>query len=641
MVHKIVHKNREGEYPLSMQKYIFIFSLFIAPQVFGENPEVLRCSEAAAAFKEGKYASAYELTQKTCPTLKDLSRWKQLRYAQGDVDFSDYVDFLEHHGHWPWIGEVRKAAERFVSFETPPRQVVKWFQDHHPKSFKALEIYLAALKRLNKRALYKEVVLREWERMTLTLDEEARLLSLGEGLIKQDQHLKRLKHFLAKKQYQVARRQIDRCAPSIHSYLRVRLAFREGREDARQLYSRLKGYERRRLDIIEDYFTYLQVKESPDVYGFIKKHKALLDQAPERFWRLRFIIARDALVIKNYEKVFDVLGKHGLTKGQGYIQSQFLLGFVALRFLNDPDLALRYFEPAYKHLSSAGSLSRFAYWSARAYEKKKDRVQAQGWFAKAKEHPQTFYGQEAFKATAQNLELSFFRLHYKEGEKEKVLSQPFVKYIQLLKSLNAYQDIPPFLYKIYYTLKGNGEKRAFLDFCHLEYPEYVYDMARLMGVVYVYKESYPILQETRQGKDPALINAIIRKESGFNPYAVSGAGAQGLMQLMPKTAQIIAKDLGIEVETADLTKRPELNIKLGTAYFEQKLKRFQGHREITLSGYNAGPLYSDKWLKRYGDPRTDEIDLLTWIELIPYSETRSYVRRVMANYRVYQKLLAE
>lgn len=624
-----------------MKNYIFIFSLFIASQALGENPEILRCAEAATAFKDQQYAKAHDLSRKTCPILKDLSRWKQLRYAQGEIKFSDYIEFVEHHGHWPWIGDVRKAAEGVLSFETPPREVINWFANHHPKSFKAFEIYLKALKKLNKRDLYKSMILREWERMPLTLDQEARLLSLGKGLIRQEQHLKRLKHFLGKKQYQVARRQIERCAPSIQSYLKARLAFCEGKEGAPQLYTGLKGYEQRRLDIIEDYFSYLQGKESSQVYSFIAKHKALLEQAPERFWRLRYIVARDALILKDYKKVFQVLDHHGLRKGQGYVESQYLLGFVALRFLNDPDLALRYFEPTYKHLTNAGSLSRFAYWMAKAYEKKKDISQAQKWFAKAKEHPQTFYGQEAFKATAQDLELSFFRLHYKEEERGKVLRHPFIDYTQLLKALESHQDIAPFLYKIYYTLKGNGEKRAFLDFCHREYPEYVYDMARLMGVVYVYKETYPILQEAKSAQDPALMNAIIRKESGFNPYAISGAGARGLMQLMPQTALIIAKDIGLDIKVADLTKNPAVNVKLGIAYFEQKLKRFQGNKEITLSGYNAGPLYSDKWLKRYGDPRLGEIDLLTWIELIPYSETRSYIRRVMANYRVYQKLLAD
>jgi len=624
-----------------MQKYIFILSLFIAFQASSENPEVLNCAEAAKAFKEKQYAKSYDLARGACPTLKNLARWKQLRYAQGNLSFSDYAKFTEHYSHWPWIGDVRKEAEKFLSFEIPPVQVADWFSIRHPKSFEALEIYLAALKRLNKRDLYKEVILREWERMPLTLEQEMRLLRLGEGLIKHEHHLKRLKHFLGKKQYQVVRRQIERCAPSIRSYLKVRLAFCEGRDEAPQLYEKLKTYEQRRLDIIEDYFTYLQGRESSHVYSFIEKHQSLLDQSPERFWRLRYIVARDALVTKDYQKVFKVLGRHGLTKGQGYIESQYLLGFVALRFLDDPVLALRYFEPAYKHLSHEGSLSRFAYWMAKAYEKKKDGIQAQKWFAKAKEYPQAFYGQEAFKATSQEVELSFLRLHYKEEERGKVLRHPFIKYIRLLKSLESHQDIAPFLYKIYYTLKGAGEKRAFLDFCHREYPEYVCDMARLTGVVYVYKETYPVLPETKASQDPALINAIIRKESGFNPYAVSGAGARGLMQLMPKTAQIIAKDLGFEIDVADLTRNPEMNVKLGTAYFEQKLARFQGNKEITLSGYNAGPLYSDKWLKRYGDPRLGEIDLLTWIELIPFSETRSYVWRVMANYRVYQKLSAE
>lgn len=617
----------------------FISYLFITPRASCENPEVSGCPEAMQAFKEKDYEKAYQDSQQACPTLKDLARWKQLRYARGAVSFEDYIDFVKDYAHWPWMDDIRKTAERFINEETPAQKVVDWFHNQPPKSFRALEIYLGALKALQKKDLYKKIILQAWHQMFLKEEQETRLLDLGQGLMTPDNHLQRLKYFLDRHNHKIVERQIDRCTRSIQPYLRVRLAFSRGDKKAPHLYNRLTAVERKLPDMIHDYFAYLQRTESSQVYDFIRAHKIIFAKDPERFWRLRYIAARDALVSKKYGKVFKALEGHALTKGNSYKQTQFLLGFVALRFLNDPELALTYFEPTYKHLSRPGSLSRFAYWIAESFKQKGDAQKEKQWLEKAQAYPQTFYGQEAFLKSGQNIEFSFFRLHYKDHEYKKVMQNQYLKYIHLLKELGAYEDISPFLYKAYYALKGNGEKRAFLAFCHKEFPEYLYDMARLAGVIYNYQETYPVLPQTRSLKDPAMVNAIIRNESGFNPYAVSGAGARGLMQLMPKTAQLIGGQLGHNVQVQDLTEKPDLNITLGEAYFSQKLARFGGHRELTLAGYNAGPLNSDKWIQRYGDPRTKEVDLLTWIELIPYSETRSYVKRVMSNYRVYQKLL--
>ncbi len=626
---------------MQRQFYLFILLFFITPGGHSENPQVLSCLEARKSFQEKRYGEAYEKASKACPTLRDLARWKQLRYARGDLTLRDYISFVKTHGHWPWMGGIRKTAERYLNKDVTDQQIIDWFQGHYPKSFRGLEAYLQALKNTGKKDLYKKVLLQEWHRMPLAVAQEEALLKVGKGILTQADHLIRLKYFFAKKNDRVVERQVDRCALSIRPYLRTRLAFLRNDPQAVHLYKALTKVEQQRLDIIHDYFGYLQRKESPQVYGFIKKHKVLFAQDPERFWRLRYIAARDALVHKKYGKVFKALEGHALTQGNAYMQTQFLLGFVALRFLNDPDLALTYFEPTYKHLSRPGSLARFAYWIAEAFAQQGNKEQAQKWLDKAKEQPQTFYGQEAFVKSGKPLELSFYRLHYKEGEYKAVMGNQYLASIRLLKALGFHEDVSPFLYKLYYALKGNGEKRAFLALCHKEFPEYLYDMARLAGVIYNYKETYPVLPETRVAKDIAMVNAIIRKESGFNPNAVSCAGARGLMQLMPGTAQIIGRQLGRDVSLGDLTADPQLNIVLGDAYFSQKLERFQGHKELTLAGYNAGPLNSDKWIARYGDPRKGDVDLLTWLEMVPYTETRSYVRRVIANYRVYQKLLEE
>lgn len=135
----------------------------------------------------------------------------------------------------------------------------------------------------------------------------------------------------------------------------------------------------------------------------------------------------------------------------------------------------------------------------------------------------------------------------------------------------------------------------------------------------------------------ALAYAIARQESEFNIGAVSSAGALGLLQLMPDTAKVVAKKVGLPYSLARLTTDPGYNATLGAAYLGQQLDRFDGSYVLTFIGYNAGPRRADQWIKRYGDPRGKSVEeIVDWIERIPFSETRSYVQRVMENYEVYK-----
>ena len=135
----------------------------------------------------------------------------------------------------------------------------------------------------------------------------------------------------------------------------------------------------------------------------------------------------------------------------------------------------------------------------------------------------------------------------------------------------------------------------------------------------------------------ALIHAITHQESNFRINAYSSAGARGLMQLMPFTAKKVAKDLKIKYFKKALTKNPQYNIILGTTYINQMLEMFDNSLPMALAAYNAGPSRVKIWNKRYGDPRTGEISYINWIESIPISETRYYVKKVISNLRIYQK----
>src|SRR5262249_34357147 len=142
-------------------------------------------------------------------------------------------------------------------------------------------------------------------------------------------------------------------------------------------------------------------------------------------------------------------------------------------------------------------------------------------------------------------------------------------------------------------------------------------------------QSYPVITKNLSNVDVewALVHALIRQESMFDANALSPAGARGLMQLMPATAKQVAKKSGVRHSEGALND-PSHNIQLGCDYLDGLLNQFDGYYPMAIAAYNAGPGNVNKWLKANGDPRHGEIDLIDWIELIPFYETRNYVQRV-------------
>jgi soluble lytic murein transglycosylase len=136
--------------------------------------------------------------------------------------------------------------------------------------------------------------------------------------------------------------------------------------------------------------------------------------------------------------------------------------------------------------------------------------------------------------------------------------------------------------------------------------------------------------------EPALVNAISRQESNFDPEAVSSANARGLMQLLPSTAQLVARRIGVRHQVGMLTTDPAHNMRLGAAYLSDLIGRFGGALPLAVAGYNAGPGRVDEWVGTYGDPRGGSIAMLDWMEQIPFAETRNYVQRVLENVAIYR-----
>jgi soluble lytic murein transglycosylase len=146
-----------------------------------------------------------------------------------------------------------------------------------------------------------------------------------------------------------------------------------------------------------------------------------------------------------------------------------------------------------------------------------------------------------------------------------------------------------------------------------------------------------MLDASVSGELWSLAHGISRQESSFDPYAISHAGARGMMQLMTGTAREQAGKLGVGFDSYKLLSDPSYNVMIGSAYFQRLLNTWNGSVPLAVAAYNAGSGNVSKWIRQYGDPRS-QVDMLKWIEAIPYSETRAYVQRVIENSVVYDSM---
>ena len=151
------------------------------------------------------------------------------------------------------------------------------------------------------------------------------------------------------------------------------------------------------------------------------------------------------------------------------------------------------------------------------------------------------------------------------------------------------------------------------------------------------RQAYPTLGASVSGELWSLAHGISRQESSFDPYAVSHAGARGMMQLMAGTAREQAGKMGVGFDSYRLISDPAYNVMIGSAYFQRMLNSWDGSVPLAVASYNAGSGNVGKWVNAYGDPR-GQVDVLKWIEAIPYTETRAYVQRVIENSVVYDSL---
>ncbi|TWH34276.1 MULTISPECIES: lytic transglycosylase domain-containing protein [unclassified Aminobacter] len=370
---------------------------------------------------------------------------------------------------------------------------------------------------------------------------------------------------------------------------------------------------------------------------------ALVD--PDAWWIERRVLSRELLDHGDPATAYKIAAAHSAESPAQAVDAEFHAGWYAFRGLGDARTGAKHFARIAEIADGPISLSRAYYWLGRTAEAG-GPGNARQYFERAAQYGTAFYGQLA----AAKLSRSAIPAAYpaaSDGDRANFERRQAVQAIRRLEQAGHARRADSLYKALAQELSSPGElallavmaERQGNHYLALRVGKWAASRGLPVGAL-----AHPVgaipSNANISGAGKALAYAIARQESEFNISAKSGAGALGLLQLMPGTAKAMAKKAGMSFAPEKLTRDPAYNATLGSHYLNDQLERFNGSYVLTFAGYNAGPRRAKEWIQRYGDPRGKSVEeVVDWIERIPFSETRSYVQRVMENYQVYKMRL--
>ena len=372
--------------------------------------------------------------------------------------------------------------------------------------------------------------------------------------------------------------------------------------------------------------------------------KVIVD--PDAWWIERRLISRSLIADGDAKLAYRIAAGHSARSSAMRAEAEFHAGWYALEYLGDPATARKHFAVIAAISSRPLSMSRAEYWLGRAAAVTDDSDEANRHFERAAAYPTAFYGQLAM-ARLGRTRLGLSRPPQADnGVRQRFASRELVQVIQHLGAVGEDDRLGLFYRHLANTLTDPAEIALLAAMAE---EDGQHQIALQIGVfaaaggLPVDTLAFPTAaipaSSKTSGVERPLVYAIARQESAFNPLAVSRAGARGLLQLMPATAKETAKAIGVSYSKDRLTSDPGYNATLGAAHLRGLVDDFGGSYVMTFAAYNAGASRVANWVKRHGDPRDPKVDVVNWIELIPFTETRNYVQRIMENLQVYRARL--
>ncbi len=637
---RIAGMNPRMTFPQLIRLSLVSIALMIPPTARADEVQAMRTALDVAAGKDWDGALAVAPSG----VGRDVIEWQRLRDGQGRL--GDYEAFLARHPDWPGLRGLREKGEVAVARSTDPERIVAYFDGQPPRIGTGSVALVGALNALGRPAEAEEAAMRAWADLSFAPDEEAALVALAPDALALT-HEVRLDRLLWQGSGPEADRMLARVDAGWQSLARARMALRANKSGVTQLVAAvpksLQGdpglaFERfqwrMKRELYDDALTL--INERSDTAASLGRPEEWADRrAGLARWLMRQGRGKDA---------YRVASRHRLTEGPDYADLEFLSGFIALRKLGDPDTALKHFAHLEAGVSTPISLARAHYWQGRAYEAAGNKDAAKTAYNAAARHQTAYYGLLAAErlgltldktllsdarpadwrqaAFAKSAVLDAARLLLKAGD--RTLAKRFV--LHLAEGLNATEldQLADF------ALSANEPHIAVLI-----------GKAAAERDVILPRAYFPVPDMVPDGLSVsrALALSIARRESEFDPAARSTADARGLMQVLPGTAKLMAAKLGLPFEAEKLLSDPAYNVKMGAGYLDEMVGEFGPSIALVASGYNAGPGRPRRWITEFGDPREADTDIVDWVETIPFTETRTYVMRVVEGVVIYRAKL--
>ncbi len=607
------------------------------------------------------YASPYAGSTgvQSDPVAEALVAWRRLQQSDGLL-FQDYANFLVAHPGWPGEARIRKAAEASIQPDvTPPDMVIGYFTRLPAQTGVASLRYAEALAARGRATEAQQAARTAWTLAGLTTLDEARLTARwGTSLTQADQDT-RMERLLWTRAFVAAQRQLPLASPARQTLYAARLAYQLKSADAQQRGGALGEIATRDAGYLLDRAQWLRETAQEPVARYELAQPLRLDAAPfdpARWLDVRLTFARSAAADHQWPLAWGIASQLAATYPAGtdlralpydqrddYTSLAWLAGTTALQQLRRPADAVAMFRGYADAARSPQARAKGYYWAGRAALASGDAGGANDYFANAAAFPDQYYGQLALERIGRPVPAPAVAdtSLVSSADRAAFDASDLVRAARILGQLGDWKDQSLFLRAI-------AAQSETSDADHVLAAELAQELARPdLGVMaeraakpesasdYV-RSGFPTVPVPQDiANSWSFIHGIMRQESQFDRQAVSGAGARGMMQLMPGTAREQAGQLGLPYDFMRLTTDPGYNATLGTNYFGRMMDAFGGSYPLAIAAYNAGPGNVRRWLSQNGDPRTGAIDIVDWVERIPYSETRGYVQNVLANTVVY------
>jgi soluble lytic murein transglycosylase len=615
---------------------------------------------AIAAVKEalrGNFTDAGAFAERSADSAAiKLVELLYLKDHGKDVGFQRVRDFQAAAPKWPLADTLKKRAEQSL-LQNPesPETVVDYFARFETMTAEGNAAHARALYQLGRNDEARAELRRAWMKTDMEADVEKRIASEFGGQLTASDHKARLGRLIYAQQPAAAVRHAKRLGADQQKVAQVAQLLLRGAGGAEGAYSGLSSSLRNELPLR---YAMARLYRKQEKFG---KARSILLGAPGTAAELgdpsawfdeRRIIARRSIGPHNkdsWDAAYQIASRHGIASGDDLLDAEFLAGWIALRYGRNTDAALKHFNRLIEAATTRTDKARGAYWLGRTYLAAGDKGTATKYFKSAAQHSTIYYGQLAREHVGLGgVPEEIAGDGASAGARLRVESDEVIRALRIMYMASGKANLHMFLYSIASRFKSVDEMNAAADIVHDMGGTYLaLKLAKAAGTFKVDIDSwaYPVrgLPNWAQiGKpvEKALVFGLSRQESEFNPDAGSRVGAQGLMQLMPGTARLVARQYRVPYAQAKLKGDPAYNVKLGAAHLADLVTNYNGSYVLTLVAYNAGPRRAKEWVEQFGDLRSGQVDPVDWVENIPFQETRQYVQKVLQNVHIYRSRLA-